>query len=104
VSKPKKYFYAAVVDGYENGEVTTTRYKNFVDFMINLWGDETTCEELRKFLDGETTNKIDYIDFFEDYYGYSTYYVAMDEDGNHLPNLEDNDVTLNRYCKEHNLL
>ena len=49
----KKYFYAAVIDAYDYSEVTTVRYKNFVDFAIHCWGDECVEDELSKYLDGD---------------------------------------------------
>lgn len=100
----KKYFYAAVIDAYEYSEVTTVRYKNFVDFAINCWGEETVCEQLRNYLDGDDEcDEVDWQDFYDDYYGYTTYYFALDEDGNDLVDLEDNNDTLNNFCREHKL-
>jgi len=97
----KKNFYVAIVDGYDYYEITTNRYKNFVDFMIAQWGDELE-KELKKYItDGDTG--VDWVEFFDEYYGYTTYYVAIDEDQNELEDLEDNNATLNNYCNEHNL-
>ena len=99
----KKCFYAAVIDAYEYSEVTTVRYKNFVDFAISCWGEEEMETQLSNFLeDGD--GSIDWQEFFGDYYGYDTYYFALDEDGNELEDLEDNNVTLNEFCKKHNLI
>ena len=97
----KKNFYVAVVDGYEYYEITEKRYKNFVDFMIEQWGDDLELE-LENYI-GDDYTGVDWQEFFEEYYGYETHYVAIDEDQNELENLEDNNLTLNNYCKEHNL-
>ena len=51
--------------------------------------------------DGET--EVDWQEFFEEYYGYSTYYFALDENGNELEDIEDDNVTLNEFRKKHNL-
>ena len=99
-----KYFYAAVIDAYQYWDVTTTRFKNFVDYAIYCWGDEDMCEQLSNYLEGGDENEVDYLQFLDEYYGYTTYYFAVDEDGNELEDLEDNNVTLNNYIKEHNLI
>ena len=99
----KKYFYAAVVDANQYSDVTDKRFKNFVDYVIYCWQEDFE-DQLKKYLDGNDEEEIDYIEFLNDYYGYTTYYFAMDEDGNDLEDLEDNNVTLNNYIKEHNLI
>ena len=100
--KNKKYFYGAVLDGYQYPEVSTVRYKNFVDYAIHCWKD-TIVKDLRNFIGDD--EEIDcWESFFSDYFGYTTYYFAMDEDGNMLKNMEDNDVTLRNFCKEHKLI
>ena len=100
----KKYFYGAVVDGYQYSEVSTVRYKNFVDFVIHCWGDEDTVSELKNYLDDDACYAGDWHEFFDEYYGYTTYYFALDEDGNELEDIEDNNTTFNQYCKTHNLI
>lgn len=99
----KKYFYAAVIDDYKYSRVATYRFKNFVDFAIWCWDDDIE-EELKNYIDETEENNIDWQEFFEEYYGYTTYYFALDENGNELEDLEDNNVTLNEYCKKHKLL
>jgi len=100
----KKNFYAAVIDAYQYSEVTEKRYKNFVDFAIKQWGEEETESELRNYIEGDDRTEVDWQEFFGDYYGYATYYFAFDENGNELEDVEDNNVTLNEFCKKHNLL
>ena len=99
----KKNFYAAVIDDYQYSEVTEKRYKNFVDFAIEQWGEKTMESQLRNYIEGSSETEVDWQEFFEDYYGYSTYYFALDENGNELEDIEDNNVTLNEFCKKHNL-
>lgn len=99
----KKNFYAAVIDGYKYSKVSIHRFKNFVDFAIWCWED-TIDEALKNFISVKETEEIDWQEFFEDYYGYTTYYFALDENGNELDDLEDNNKTLNDYCKKHKLL
>lgn len=99
----KKYFYAAVVDDCQYNEVSTVRYKNFVDYMIHEWGVDEMVEQLDHYIDDDA-EEIDYQEFFEEYYGYPIYYFAMDEDGNGLDNIGSNNNTLNLFCKEHNLI
>lgn len=98
-----KYFYAAVIDNYKYSKVSMHRFKNFVDFAIWCWED-TIDEDLKNFISVKETKEIDWQEFFEDYYGYTTYYFALDKDGNELDDLEDNNKTLNDYCKKHKLL
>lgn len=101
--REKTYFYAAVIDGYKYSRATSWRFKNFVDFAI--WClEECIDEELKKYIAANESDEIDWQEFFEDYYGYDVYYFALDEDGNELEDLEDNNVTLNEYCKKHKLL
>lgn len=97
-----KYFYAAVIDGYQYSEVSTIRYKNFVDFAIHCW-EEGIEDELKKYFKANAYHT-DWQDFFVDYYGYNTYYFALDEDGNELENIEDNNTTLNNYLKKLNII
>lgn len=99
----KKYFYAAVIDDYQYSRVTSYRFKNFVDFAIWCW-EGFIDENLKYFISVKETKEIDWQEFFEDYYGYTTYYFALDENGNELEDLEDNNKTLNDYCKKHKLL
>lgn len=99
----KKNFYAAVIDNYQYSKVSMHRFKNFVDFAIWCWED-TIDEDLKNFISVKETEEIDWQEFFEDYYGYTTYYFALDENGNELEDLEDNNKTLNDYCKKHKLL
>lgn len=98
----KKNFYAAVIDAYQYSEVTEKRYKNFVDFAIAQWGEKGMKNQLHNYIDDET--EIDWQEFFDGYYGYDTYYFALDENGNELEDIEDNNVTLNEFCKKHKLL
>lgn len=100
----KKNFYAAVIDGYQYSEVTEKRYKNFVDFAIEQWGISEMCYQLRNYIEGSDNTEADCHNFFEEYYGYNTYYFALDENGNELEDIEDNNVTLNEFCKRFNLL
>ena len=88
-----KYFYAAVVDAYQYSDVTDKRFKNFVDYVIYCW-EEDFEDQLRKYLYGNDEEEIDYIEFLDENYGYTTYYFAMDENGNELEDLEDNNVTM----------
>lgn len=99
----KKYFYAAVIDAYPYSEVTEKRYKNFVDFAIEQWGEEEMENQLRNYIGGDET-EVDWHEFFEEYYGYDVYYFPLDENGDELEDTEDNNVTLNEFCKKHNLL
>lgn len=99
----KKCFYAAVIDDYQYSRVTSYRFKNFVDFAIWCLDDDIE-EELKNYIDGTEKSSIDWQEFFEEYYGYTTYYFALDENGNELNDLEDNNKTLNDYCKKHKLL
>ena len=99
----KKNFYAAVIDAYQYSEVTEERYKNFVDFAINQWGEEEMENQLSNYIE-ENNTEVDWQEFFEEYYGYDVYYFALDEDGNELDDLEDNNLTLNDFCKKHKLL
>ena len=99
----KKNFYAAVIDAYQYSEVTEERYKNLVDFVISQWGDEEMENQLSNYIE-ENTTEVDWQEFFEEYYGYDVYYFALDEDGNELKDLEDNNITLNNFCKNHNLI
>lgn len=99
----KKNFYAAVIDGYQYSEVTEKRYKNFVDFAIEQWGEEEMENQLSNYIE-ENITEVDYQEFFEGYYGYVVYYFAFDENGDELEDIEDNNVTLNEFCKKHNLL
>ena len=100
----KKNFYAAVIDAYQYSEVTEKRYKNFVDFAIEQWGISEMRAQLKKYIEGSDDTEVDWQEFFEEYYGYDTYYFALDEDGNELEDIEDNNVTLNGFCKKYNLL
>lgn len=100
----KKNFYAAVIDAYQYSEVTEKRYKNFVDFAIEQWGEEEMENQLRNYIEGGDETEIDWQEFFEEYYGYDVYYFALDEDGNELVDIEADNVTLNEFCKKHNLL
>ena len=77
----KKNFYAAVIDDYQYSEVTEKRYKNFVDFAIEQWGEEEMENQLRNYIEGSSETEVDWQEFFEEYYGYSTYYFALDENG-----------------------
>lgn len=100
----KKNFYAAVIDAYQYSEVTEKRYKNFVDFAIAQWGEKEMKNQLRNYIDGDGETEIDWQEFFDEYYGYDTYYFALGEDGAELEDIEDNNVTLNEFCKKHKLL
>lgn len=100
----KRNFYAAAIDDYQYSEVTEKRYKNFVDFAIAQWGEEGMENQLRNYIDGSSETEVDWQEFLEGYYGYSTYYFALDENGNELEDIEDNNVTLNEFCKKHKLL
>jgi hypothetical protein len=102
-NKENKYFYAAVIDGYQYSEVSTIRYKNFVDFAIHCMED-CIDDELKKYFKDEDTYFTDYQSFFDDYYGYTSYYFALDENGNELDDEEDNDLTFQNYCKKLNLI
>ena len=48
----KKNFYAAAIDDYQYSEVTEKRYKNFVDFAIEQWGEEEMESQLRNYIEG----------------------------------------------------
>lgn len=100
----KKHFYAAVIDGYQYSEVTEKRYKNFVDFAIEQWGEKEMESQLRKYIEEGDETEIDWQEFFDEYYGYDTYYFALDENSDKLEDIENNNVTLNGFCKKHNLL
>jgi hypothetical protein len=100
----KKNFYAAVIDAYQYSEVTEKRYKNFVDFAIEQWGEEEAESQLRNYIEWDGKTEIDWQEFFDEYYGYTIYYFALDENGGELEDIEDNNVTLNEFCKKHNLL
>ena len=100
----KKNFYAAVIDAYQYSEVTEKRYKNFVDFAINQLGEEEMKNQLLNYIKGGDETEVDWQEFFEDYYGYDVYYFALDEDGNKLEDMESNNITLNNFCKSHNLI
>lgn len=93
----KKYFYAAVIDAYKYSEVSTVRYKNYVDFAFHCLKD---CieDELVNYFKGNCYHT-DWQDFFDDYYGYTSYFFALDEDGNELEDLEDNNTTFDNYIK-----
>ena len=99
----KKNFYAAVIDAYQYSEVTEKRYKNFIDFVIHQWGDEDMENQLSNYIE-ENTTEIDWQEFFEEYYGSDVFYFALDENGDKLEDIEDNNVTLNGFCKKYNLL
>ena len=98
----KKNFYAAVIDDYQYSEVTEKRY-NFVDFAIEQWGEKTMESQLRNYIEGSSETEVDWQEFFGGYYGYSTYYFALDENGNELEDIEDDNVILNEFRKKHNL-
>lgn len=100
----KKNFYAAVIDAYQYSEITEKRYKNFVDFAIEQWGEDEMEVQLQNYIEGGNKTEIDWQEFFEEYYDYDTYYFALDENGDELEDIEDNNVTLNEFCKKHNLL
>ena len=59
--------------------------------------------QLRNYIGGGGETEVDWQEFFEGYYGYITYYFALDENGNELEDIEDNNVTLNEFRKRHNL-
>ena len=100
----KKNFYAAFIDGYRYSEVTEKRYKNFVDFAIEQWGEEKMENQLRNYIEGSDKTEVDCEEFFDEYYGYHTCYFALNENGDELEDIEDNNVTLDEFCKKHNLL
>lgn len=98
-----KYFYAAVIDGYQYSEVSTIRYKNFVDFAIHSCLENCIDDELKKYFK-EGAYYTGWQDFFDDYYDYTSYYFALDINGNELEDEENNNVTFRNYLKKLKLI
>ena len=103
----KLYFYAAVIDGNTESDVTTTRYKNFVDYALKNGRYTNNWDTLIKdYLDWAGICTVDDLmnvqweSFFMDYLGGGIFWIAVDEDNIELSDLESNDVTFRLYCRK----